>query len=129
MSIDASVAGKLWKTPEERRAGTGKTYVTTNVRAADGDGEAMFVSVVAFSDSAKVALLALDEGDSVARAGTLTPKVWTNRDGEAKPSLDMVAHAVLTAYHVRRKRKTMQPSEAGKTATGYGASGEMGDDL
>ena len=29
-------------------------------------------------------------------------------ESEAKPALDMVAAAVLTAYHVRRKRQTVQ---------------------
>ncbi|WP_420874372.1 single-stranded DNA-binding protein [Burkholderia arboris] len=92
---------------------SGRPFVTAKVRAAVGDGEALFVNVIAFSDGAKVALLALDDGDSVALAGTLTPKVWTDRNGDAKPALDMVAHAVLTAYHVKRKRAAMQGSNDG----------------
>jgi single-stranded DNA-binding protein len=71
------------------------------------------VNVIAFSDGAKAALLALDDGDSVALAGTLTPKVWTDRNGDAKPALDMVAHAVTTAYHVKRKRAAVQGANDG----------------
>lgn len=60
------------------------------------------------------ALLALDDGDSVALAGMLTPKVGTDLRGEAKLALDdMVEHAVLTAYSVKRKRATMQGGSRG----------------
>lgn len=107
MSIDALVAGKLWKNPEERRSSAGKTFVTANVRAADGDGEALFVNVVAFSDSAKAALLALEDGDSVSLAGTLKIGTYEARDGAVKPNVSMVAQQVLTTYHVARKRKAV----------------------
>ena len=119
--IDALVGGKLFKTPEERRSGSGKTFVVANVRAADGDGEGLFVNVVAFSDSAKAALLALEEGDSVALAGTLKIGTYEARDGSVKPSVSMVASKVLTTYHVARKRKAVaeasEPATAGDATT------------
>ena len=37
------------------------------------------------------------DGNSVALSGALTPKIWTDRNGETKPSLDMVAYVVLGA--------------------------------
>jgi single-stranded DNA-binding protein len=112
MSIEALIAGKLFKVAEERRSNAGKVFVTAKVRAAMGDGESIFVNVIAFSDSAKAALLALDDGEAVALAGSLTPKIWTDRDGNAKPALDMVAANVLTAYHVARKRKAVSKEAA-----------------
>lgn len=108
--IDGLVSGKLYGTATSRTAASGKAFVTAKVRAATGDGESLFVNVIAFDDGAKSALLALGDGDSVALAGTLTPKVWTNRDGETKPALDMVAHAVLSAYDVKRRRAAVQTS-------------------
>ncbi|MBU9310840.1 single-stranded DNA-binding protein [Burkholderia multivorans] len=135
--IDGLVSGKLYGTATSRTGASGKAFVTAKVRAAAGDGESLFVNVIAFSTTAGEALLALGDGDSVALAGTLTPKVWTNRDGETKPALDMVAHAVLTAYHVKRKRAAMQgrPS-APETTNGaeqagriYGGADDMNDDL
>ncbi|MBG0869262.1 single-stranded DNA-binding protein [Burkholderia sp. 9777_1386] len=111
--IDGLVSGKLYGKPAERTGANGHSFVTAKVRAAAGDGEALFVNVIAFSDGVKARLLALDDGDSIALAGTLTPKVWTDRSGDAKPALDMVAHAVLTAYHVKRKRAAMQVSNDG----------------
>lgn len=105
--IDALIAGKLYGAATSRTSQNGKPFVTAKVRAAAGDGESLFVNVIAFSKTAGEALLALADGDSVALSGTLTPKVWTDRQGDAKPALDLVAHAVLTAYHVQRKRRAV----------------------
>ncbi|WP_308444841.1 single-stranded DNA-binding protein [Paraburkholderia adhaesiva] len=104
------------------------------VRAATGDGEALFVNVITFSDSTGTALLALADGDSVSLAGSLTQKVWTDRHGEARPALDMVAHAVLTAYHVTRKRKAVtgevsSPGKAPARENDSPAGGMSDDDL
>jgi hypothetical protein len=123
--IDGLVSGKLYGKPSSRTGQSGKSFVTAKVRAASGDGESLFVNVIAFDDGVKTALLALDDGDSVALAGTLTPKVWTDKHGDAKPALDMVAHGVLTAYHVKRKRQAVQPGEQ----RGHVAPSDMDDDL
>jgi len=124
--IDGLIGGTVYGAPQSRTAQNGSAFVTAKVRAATGDGEALFVNVITFSDSAGTALLALAEGDSVALAGALTPKAWTDKHGEARPALDMVAHSVLTAYHVQRKRKAVrkdgEPSTAGEHET-------MEDDL
>ncbi|MGB6488764.1 MAG: hypothetical protein WBE91_17930, partial [Steroidobacteraceae bacterium] len=58
--------------------------------------------------TAVTALLALQDGDSGALAGELTPKVYTPQSGEPRPSLDLLAHAVLTEYHIARKRNAVQ---------------------
>jgi single-stranded DNA-binding protein len=126
--IDALVGGKLFKTPEERRSNSGKTYVTANVRAADGDGEGLFVNVVAFSDSAKAALLALEDGDSVSLAGTLKIGTYEARDGSVKPSVSMVAVKVLTAYHVARKRKAVADAPAPAGEGGASREPALADD-
>ncbi|RQQ08146.1 single-stranded DNA-binding protein [Burkholderia stagnalis] len=111
--LDALASGKLYGKPGERTGPSGRPFVTAKMRVSVGDGDALFVNVIAFSDDVKVALLALDDGDSVALAGTLTPKVWTDRNGDAKPALDMVAHTVMTAYHVKRKRAAVQGANDG----------------
>ncbi|MGA7540619.1 MAG: hypothetical protein WBW93_17820 [Steroidobacteraceae bacterium] len=49
--------------------------------------------------------MALSAGDSVALSGELSVKVFTPQNGEPRPSLDLLAHGVLTEYHVARKRK------------------------
>lgn len=142
--IDGLISGKMYNKPTERVGPSGKAFVVAKVRVPVGDGEALFVNVIAFSDGVKVGLLALDDGDSVALAGTLTPKVWTDRNGDAKPALDMVAHAVLSAYHVKRKRAAVQGANDGdergngrpamngarQAAASYGGdTSDMQDDL
>lgn len=123
--IDGLIAGKLYGTAQTRTGQNGKTFVTAKVRATASDGESLFVNVITFSDSTSAALLALEDGDAVSLAGTLTPKVWTDKHGDARPALDMVAHAALTAYHVRRKRRATQ-SDTTPPAT---SAGEFDDDL
>lgn len=110
--IDGLIGGKLYGTPAQRVGQSGKSFVTAKVRTPTANGETLFVNVIAFSESVGTALLALDDGDSVSISGALTPKAWTDRSGEAKPSLDVVAHAVLTTYHVTRKRQAVsKPAE------------------
>ena len=112
--IDGLVSGRLYGTAQVRTGQHGTHFVTCRVRASAGDGESLFVNVIAFDDTVKDALQALDDGDSVSLAGALTPKTWTDKQGNAKPALDTVVHAVLTAYHVQRKRRVLR-GEAGQT--------------
>ena len=110
--IDALIGGKLFGQPAERMGKAGKPFAVAKVRVAAGDGESLFVSVIAFDPVPCAALLVLNDGDSVALSGALTPKVWTDKQGNVRPSVDMVAHQVLTAYHVTRKRAAMQGAQA-----------------
>lgn len=115
--IDGLVGGKLYGQPTQRASKTGKPYALAKVRAAAGDGESLLVNVIVFDDEPVAALLGLSDGDSVALAGSLTPKVWTDKEGNTRPSLDMVAHQVLTPYHVKRKRAAMdahKPARSGE---------------
>lgn len=109
--IDGLIAGKVYSKPLERTSKAGKPFAVAKVRAAAGDGESLFVNAIAFDAGACAALLALSDGDSVSLAGALTPKVWTDKDGNARPALDMVVHQVLSAYHVTRKRAAMQEGQ------------------
>jgi single-stranded DNA-binding protein len=111
--IDALIGGKLHGKPTQRIGASGKPFVTCKVRTPLADGESLFINAIAFDKTVGAALLALDDGDSVSLSGALTPKVWADRNGEVRPSLDLVAHAVLTAYHVTRKRAAMKAAPAG----------------
>ena len=78
------------------------------VRKPTGEnGESLFTSVIAFDDEPCAALLALGDGDAVSLAGTLTPKVWIDKEGTPRPALDIVASHVLSAFHVQRKRRAV----------------------
>lgn len=105
--IDALIAGKLQGLAEQRTGNSGKTFTLAKVRAAGSDGETLFVNVIAFAEAAGAALMALQDGDPLALAGSLKVKAWTDRQGMAKPSIDLIAAQVLTPYHVKRKRNAV----------------------
>ena len=127
MSIAALILGKLHQRAEQRTSKTGSPFVTAKARAAGGDGESVFVNVIAFGDTACAALLALDAGDSVALAGSLKAGAWTDREGTARPSLDLVVAQVLTVYALKKKRdafggpKTVPPNEQPPTLAALAA--------
>ncbi|CAB3778567.1 single-stranded DNA-binding protein [Paraburkholderia caffeinilytica] len=125
--IDGLIGGKVYGKPTERVGGSGKRFVTAKVRAASG-GESLFVNVIAFDDGAKAALLALDDGDPVALVGAFTPKAWVDKNGDAKPALDMVAHGVLSAYQVKHKRQAAQLTEQGEAAMSGARQAKYGGD-
>ena len=104
MSIEALITGKLHQRAESRTSKSGKQFVTAKVRAAAGEADSLFINVVAFSESACAALLALGAGDSLAVAGTLKPGAWIDREGNARPSLDLVAAQVMTLYGLKKRR-------------------------
>lgn len=110
--IDGLVSGRLYGEAQIGTGQNGKRFVTCKVRATAGDGETLFVNVIAFNDEVQTALLALGDADSVSLSGALTPKVWTDKNGLAKPALDMVAHGLLTAYHMRRKWQVVSGESA-----------------
>jgi single-stranded DNA-binding protein len=110
--IDALIAGRIYGKPTSRTGNNGRPSAVTKIRVPTRDGEAHFINVIAFAEPAVKAILALSEGDSIALSGELTPKVWTDKEGVARPSLDLLAHAVLTEYHVTRKRQAMAAEEA-----------------
>jgi single-stranded DNA-binding protein len=110
--IDALISGRLYGTPTGRTSSGGSAYVTAKVRVSTRAGECLFINVIAFADTATTALLALADGDAVALAGELTPKAYAAKDGTARPSVDLLAHSVLSEYHVVRKRKAVRGSDA-----------------
>ena len=106
--IDGLVAGRLHAEAEQRIDKTGKRFTVAKVLADTSDGEKVFVNVIAFAPDACTALLALGPGDAVALAGELASSIYTGKVGAPRISLDLTAHAVLTAYHVTRKRRAVQ---------------------
>ena len=121
--IDALIAGKLQGVAQQRSGSNGNVFTTAKVRAAGSDGETMFVNVIAFAEAAGAALMALEDGDSLALTGSMKVKTWTDRQGNAKPSLDLIAAQVLTPYHVKRKRNAIAAGTS-SPAHGDGFSGD-----
>ena len=103
--LDALVGGRLYGAPQRRPGKAETTFVTAKLRATAGDNEStVLVNVIAFDEAAATALLALNDGDTVALSGSITPKVWTDKQGIARPAIGMVAHQVMSAYQVGRSQ-------------------------
>ena len=83
---------------------SGRTFVVARVLARNRADEEFIVNVIAFDAAPCADLLALADGDAIALAGALTPKVWTDKQGIARPSLDLIAQRVLAG------RDSGQPS-------------------
>lgn len=94
--IDGLIAGRLMGDPERRQGKGETTFVVARVRAQTQEGEALMVNLIAFDSAPCAALLGLRDGDSVSAAGHLNPKVWTDKQGNTKPALDLVAHRVVS---------------------------------
>ena len=101
--IEGLIAGTLVGLAETRQGKNGTSFALAKVKAVAADGESLIVNVIAFAAEAGAALLALNDGDAVSLAGSLTPKVWTDKQGISRPALDMIATQVLTAYQVKRQ--------------------------
>lgn len=135
--IDALIGGTLHAAPEQRTSAGGKTYVLAKVRTPTAGGESLFVNVICFDRDTCAALLALGAGEPVHLAGALTPKAWTDREGNARPVVDMTASACLTAYAVKKRRDAGKPTgnatdgaATPRTPTAACAGfDDMGDDL
>ena len=109
--IEALIAGHLMGDASRRVDKVGHTYIVARVLARNKADEEFIVNVIAFDDAPCAALLALRDGESLTLSGALTPKVWTDKQGIARPSLDLIATQVMTAYHVSRKQAALGGAE------------------
>jgi hypothetical protein len=109
--IDGLVAGRLMGDASRRVDKAGRTYIVARVLARNRADEEFIVNVIAFDEAPCAALLALADGDALSLVGALTPKVWTDKQGVARPSLDLIAVQVMTAYHASRKQASLGRSD------------------
>lgn len=113
--IDALIAGRLRGAPQFKTAANGSPFVSFRLSATDRSGVSLLCSCIAFSDGARAAAQALEDGDSVAVSGEATVKTWAGTDGAPRHGLDVLVHGVLTAYHLGRKRKASEaPQDDGE---------------
>lgn len=102
--IEAIAQGRLHGAAQQRESKTGQRYTTGTMRAGTA-GDACFLNLIVFDESTQQMLLALSQGDALVVAGSLTPKAWVDRAGNARPSLDMTVAQVMTPYALKQKRE------------------------
>lgn len=105
--IDALITGKLHAPASKLTSKAGNPFVKVRLIVHSADGGSLFVGLVAFDDTVQGELMAMSQGDSVAVAATLTPRAYIDRNGEAAPAMEGIAHHVTSPYHIRKKRKAM----------------------
>jgi single-stranded DNA-binding protein len=67
-------------------------------------GEALFIGLTTFSETAGERLERLHKGATVAAAGTLEATAWTGKDGAERKGWRLTATEVLSAYQARKRR-------------------------
>lgn len=115
--IDGLVAGRLMGDASRRVDKTGRGFMVARVLARTKADEEFIVNVIAFDDAPCAALQALRDGDALTLAGALTPKVWTDKQGVVRPSLDMVATQVMSAYHAAQRQVAVASGADGALPT------------
>jgi hypothetical protein len=110
--IDGLIAGRMMGDASRRVDKAGRSYVVARALARNKMDEEFIVNVIAFDEAPSAALLALSDGEALTLSGALTPKVWTDKQGNHRPSLDLVAAQVMTAYHVSAKQAALNGGSA-----------------
>jgi single-stranded DNA-binding protein len=103
--IEGMVAGKIFGDPEARRGKGDSEFVVAKVRAQNNDGEVVIVNVIVFAADLGAVLMDLRDGDAVALAGSLAPKVWSDKQGNTRPALDMVATRILAGAYTELEKE------------------------
>ena len=93
--IDGLIAGQMFGDPERRAGKANTSFVVAKVKAQAGDGEICLINVIAFDISVCQQLMDMRDGCAVALAGSLTPKVWTDKQGNSRAAMDMIANKLL----------------------------------
>ena len=102
--IRVLLTGKLHDAPQERESANGNTYAVAKVKADDKNGNWIWASVIAFGVEAE-RLLLLDAGDAVSISGRAELSVWTDKEGNSRPNLSVLADEVATLKGRPRSHK------------------------
>jgi single-stranded DNA-binding protein len=115
--IDCAFYAVVGRDPERKTSKNGRTYLRLNVRAGNGDA-AVWVSVMAFNDVDELAER-LKKDSKVYIEGTITADAWIDRDGKARPNLNVMTwHCVETHRIGRNKPKRERKVAASRPASG-----------
>lgn len=110
--------GRLTADPELRRTTSG-TAVTSfslaveRTKARDGSKETDFIDVVAWSGTAEFVCRWFQKGQLLALCGRLQTRVWEDREGNRRKSVEVAADEVHFAGSKSDSRPPAEPITAG----------------
>ncbi len=112
--IEASVRGRLGKTPVERKTKDGKVWATAsvavNMARYGQDEETEWINLAAFGKAAEV-LLKHQSGEPVNVFGPMTRQSYTGRDGIERTSWQIQVASILSARTTRPSGKRKRPAD------------------
>jgi hypothetical protein len=108
MSVAILISGSIFREPQQRVSQSGKSYVTTTIKATTSDNSSDFWSVLCFSASAGAELMCLGLNEKLAVQGTPKLEIF-EKDGQARISRTVFVDHVLA---VRQPPKEKKPKPA-----------------
>ena len=91
--IRALVSGVLHSDPQTRTSRGGQSFTTGKLRADGGDGNTVWVSLIAFGDVAD-RLASLKAGQALSVSGRAKVTAWAGKSGEPAGGLDLTVDEV-----------------------------------
>lgn len=108
MSVDILITGRVTRNPASKVGKNGNPYCNWMMQAADKDGDYLTASCISFKPDVLTTMQAMGEGDCVSVSGEAAISTWEAKDGTPRTGLSILVHAVVTPYHVTRKRQATQ---------------------
>lgn len=93
--IRALVSGTLHGDPQTRTSRGGQPFTTGKLRADGGDGNTVWVSLIAFGDVAD-RLASLKAGQALSVSGRAKLSAWLSKDGQPAGGLDLTVDELAT---------------------------------
>lgn len=122
--MQASAYGRLASDPREITTKSGKPMAVARIAVQMGDDDTLWLNVIAFGSMAEM-LLKHGKGEFISISGRVQKKSWTDKEGQARESLEIVADTIVSARTVRpgggkkrdtgdQRREPKQPSGGGR---------------
>jgi hypothetical protein len=116
MSVAILISGSIFREPQQRVSQSGKSYVTTTIKATTSDNSSSdFWSVLCFSASAGAELMRLGLNEKLAVQGTPKLEIF-EKDGQARISKTIFCDHVLALRAPPKERKPKAPPAGSKAA-------------
>lgn len=109
--IRCLISGTLHDAPQARTGSNGNPFTTCKVKADDKAGAWVWVNAIVFGEAAQ-RLLSLKAGDSVSLSGRAELSVWTDKEGNARPSLSLVADEIAALRAKPKPKDAASPPKA-----------------
>jgi hypothetical protein len=109
MSARALVSGRLWRDPERRASGAGKSFGSAFIRVGSGDDKKWWKLLV-FIETVIEEMLSLKDGDALAATGEFKAEVFDGRNGP-RISFTLFADRVISPKRKKRERDKDRRSE------------------